>query len=276
MNLLITGSSSGIGLSVAEHLLAQGHQVWGWARSDQDQLVNRGSGRFRCSRCDVQDWEQVKRAADEMARVWAHLDGLVTCAGVQGEIGRTLASDPVKWGATVRINLDGTYHAIRACHDLLAKAPHRAKVVCFSGGGATKARPRFSAYGSAKTAVVRLVETIAEEEKGTRLDINAVAPGIIPTRLTDEVLALGPEVAGQQEYETARRQNRDGEAMGKAVGLVSWLLSPASDGVSGRLISAPWDPWATLDRHTAALANSDIYTLRRITPEERGQSFGQT
>lgn len=276
MNLLVTGSSSGIGRSVVEHLLAQGHQVWGWARSEQDDLVAKGGGRFLASRCDVQDWPQVSVAAADVTRHWAHLDGLVTCAGVQGEISRTLASDPAKWSATVRINLDGTYHAIRACHGLLAKAPRRAKIVCFSGGGATKARPRFSAYGSAKTAVVRLVETIAEEEKGTALDINAVAPGIVPTRLTDEVLALGPDVAGQAEYETARRQTRDGDAMRKAVGLVTWLLSPASDGISGRLLSAPWDPWGTLDRHANDLAASDIYTLRRITPEDRDQNFGPT
>ena len=59
----------------------------------------------------------------------------------------------------------------------------------------------------------------------------------------------------------------------KALGLVEWLISPASDGISGRLIAAPWDPWSTLDRHASELAGSDIYTLRRITPEERGKQW---
>lgn len=276
MNFLVTGSSTGIGRAVAEHLLSEGHQVWGWARSSQVDLVASSGQRFTSSSCDVQQWAEVERAAAAVARAWPHLDGLITCAGVQGEISRTVTSDPSKWAATVRINLDGTYHAIRACHALLAKAPRRAKIVCFSGGGATKARARFSAYASAKTAVVRLVENIAEEEKGTPLDINAVAPGIVPTRLTDEVIALGPDVAGSAEFETARRQARDGEAMRRAVALVTWLLSPASDGISGRLLSAPWDPWATLDRHAPALAGSDIYTLRRVTPEDRGMNFNPT
>jgi len=68
----------------------------------------------------------------------------------EGEIGRTLSADPGRWSATVRANLDGTFHAIRAFH-LLFRA--RAKIICFSGGGGTKPRANFSAYGSAKTAM---------------------------------------------------------------------------------------------------------------------------
>ena len=142
--------------------------------------------------------------------------------------------------------------------------------MCFSGGGATKARPNFSAYGVAKTGIVRLVETIAEEERGRALDINAVAPGAINTRLTDEVIALGPAVAGEAEYQAAVKQKATGGAsLGRALDLVEWLLSPQSDGISGRLLSAPWDPWPALGARAGELASSDIYTLRRIVPEDR-------
>lgn len=210
----------------------------------------------------------------EVARLWPGLDGLVTCAGMQGEVGRALAADPIRWSATVRANLDGTYHTLRAFAPLLAHATLRAKVVCFSGGGATKSRPNFSAYGVAKTGVVRLVETIAEEERGRPLDINAIAPGAINTRLTDEVIALGPTVVGKAEYQAALKQRQTGgSSLGKALDLVEWLLSSASDGITGRLLSAPWDPWPILDRHAAGLTDSDIYTLRRIVPEDRDKNF---
>ncbi len=270
---LITGSSSGIGRALAAHLLAHGHQVWGLARSDQSAFAARQPG-FHSTCCDVAAWPQVERAAAEVAAAWPRVDGLVTCAGLQGEIGPALTADPLKWSATVRANLDGTYFAIRAFHPSLARAPRRAKIVCFSGGGATKARANFSAYAAAKTGVVRLVETIAAEAHGQPLDINAVAPGAINTRLTDEVIALGPRVAGQAEYDTAVKQKAAGGApLDRALGLVDFLLSEKSDGITGRLLAAPWDPWPTLDRHAAALAASDIYTLRRIVPEERGQKF---
>jgi 3-oxoacyl-[acyl-carrier protein] reductase len=270
MNVVVTGSSTGIGRALVLRLLDRGHRVWGVARSDQSDLASRAPA-FHASSCDVASWPEISRCASEIAATWPHLDALVTCAGVQGEIGRTLAADPAGWSSTVRTNLDGTFHALRAFDGLLGRAPRRAKIVCFSGGGATKPRPRFSAYGVAKTGVVRLVETIAEEERGRALDINAIAPGAIATRLTDEVLALGAAAAGAAEFAAAEKARAAGPApLDRALALVEWLLSPASDGISGRLLSAPWDPWTTLDRHVAALAAGDIYTLRRIVPEDRG------
>jgi 3-oxoacyl-[acyl-carrier protein] reductase len=275
MHLVVTGSSTGIGRALVERLLSRGHHVWGLARSDQSEFAAQHPTHFRASRCDVANWAEVERAAADVTAAWPQLDGLIACAGLQGEIGRTLAADPTRWSATVRANLDGTFHALRAFAPLLGRAPRRAKIVCFSGGGATKPRTNFSAYGVAKTGVVRLVETIAEEERGHPLDINAVAPGAIHTRLTDEVLALGADVVGAGEYAAALKQKAAGHApLEKALGLVEWLLSPASDGISGRLLAAPWDPWPTLDQHAAELAGSDIYTLRRIVPDERGKTWG--
>lgn len=274
MNIVVTGSSTGIGRALAERLLAHEHQVWGLARSDQSSFAAQYPDRFFASRCDVGSWPAVQAAAGEMATRWNHIDGLVTCAGIQGEVGRALEADPIRWSDTVHANLDGTFYALRALDHMLARCPRRAKIVCFSGGGATKPRARFSAYGVAKTGVVRLVETIAEEERGRKLDINAVAPGAINTRLTDEVIALGPQVVGEAEYAAAQKQKASGGAsLDKALGLVEWLLSPSSDGITGRLLSAPWDPWATLGAHAGELATSEIYTLRRIVPEERGKKW---
>jgi NAD(P)-dependent dehydrogenase (short-subunit alcohol dehydrogenase family) len=274
MNLLITGSSSGIGHALSQHLLGQGHHVWGLARSDQSAAGLAAPGRFRSSRADVSDWTQVLAVAQAVGQEWSCLDGLVLCAGIQGEISPALSANPERWSQTVRANLDGTYFPLRAFHPLLQRSPRRAKVVCFSGGGGTKARVNFSAYGVAKTGILRLVETVAAEAKDAPLDINAIAPGAINTRLTDEVIALGPTVVGQAEYDTAVKQKASGSnALEKTIDLVDWLLSPASDGVSGRLLAAVWDPWAGLGRHTAALAKSDVYTLRRILPEERSLDF---
>lgn len=273
MRVILTGSSTGIGRALAERLLVQGTQVWGLARTDQSEFVRASGGLFSSSQCDVGVWEQVAQAAQQVAQAWTGVDAIITCAGVQGEVGRTLGADPVRWSATVRANLDGTFHALRAFHPLLQQAERRAKIVCFSGGGATKPRPNFSAYGSAKTAIVRLVETIAEEERGRPLDINAIAPGAINTRLTDEVLALGPSVAGDAEYQVALKQKASGGAsLDKALALVEWLLSPSSDGITGKLISAQWDPWKDLQKFRADL-QGDIYTLRRIVPEDRGRKF---
>jgi NAD(P)-dependent dehydrogenase (short-subunit alcohol dehydrogenase family) len=274
MNIVITGSSTGIGYSIAEHLLNRGDKVWGLARSAQTGLLEKYPHHFKALTCDVADWAQVQSAAAQIALDCGYLDGVIACAGIQGEIGPAMSADPLAWSQTVRVNLDGTYFTLRAFHALLAKAPNRSKVIAFSGGGATKPRKNFSAYGVAKTGILRLIETIAEELQGSAIDLNAVAPGAINTRLTDEVIALGPKVVGESEYQAALKQKANGgSSLAKAIGLVEWLLSAESDGISGRLISAPWDPWATLSKHREALSKSEIYTLRRIVPEDRGTAF---
>ena len=283
MNILLTGSSTGIGRALAERLLSRGHHVWGLARSDQSDFAA-SHPNFHHTRCDVSDYSAVAAAASAYAAAWPQLDAVICAAGLQGEIAPALTADPLKWSATIRANLDGTYFALRAFASLLvqpAPTASRKKIICFSGGGATKARVNFSAYGVAKTALVRLVETIAEENRDQPLDINALAPGAINTRLTDEVLALGPSVVGAAEYAAARKQKAAAlvpsslasadPALTRALDCVEWLLSPASDGITGRLLSAPWDPWPTLGAHRATLAASDVYTLRRIVPEDRGQ-----
>ena len=289
MHLVLTGSSTGIGRALAERLLSRGHHVWGLARSDQSDFAA-SHPNFHHTRCDVSDYSAVAAAASAYAAAWPQLDAVICAAGLQGEIAPALTADPLKWSATIRANLDGTYFALRAFASLLvqpAPTASRKKIICFSGGGATKARVNFSAYGVAKTALVRLVETIAEENRDQPLDINALAPGAINTRLTDEILALGPSVVGAAEYAAAQKQKAAAlvpsslatadasadPALTRALDCVEWLLSPASDGITGRLLSAPWDPWPTLGDHRAALAASDVYTLRRIVPEDRGQKW---
>jgi NAD(P)-dependent dehydrogenase (short-subunit alcohol dehydrogenase family) len=126
----------------------------------------------------------------------------------------------------------------------------------------------------AKTGVVRLVETLAAEWAGNPPDINAIAPGAIFTKMTEEVLARGAQSTGAKEFESAAKLGRDNTAkLEKVLGLMEVLLSPQSDGISGRLISAPWDPWQNLAALREDLQKTDIYTLRRIVPEDRGQKW---
>ena len=265
MKIVLTGSSSGIGQFLAETLTARGHQVCRLARSPQ--------AGFSFS-CDVSDWNSVAGCAENVAAQWDSVDALICCAGTQEPIGPAMTLDPLDWRKNLAVNLDGTFFSIRAFYPLLQKSATRAKVICFSGGGATGPRPNFAAYGVAKTGVVRLVEMLAAEWSGQPPDINAIAPGAIFTKMTEEVLSRGANLAGSKEFESAAQMPRDNAAkLEKVLGLVETLLSPSSDGISGKLLSAPWDPWPHLAARREELMKSDIYTLRRIVPEDRGQKW---
>lgn len=265
MKIVLTGSSSGIGHFLVEALARDGHEVCGLARSQGEQ-----SG----FRCDVSDWYSVQSCAEKIAAKWNAVDALICCAGIQEPIGPAMEIDPVAWRRNLAVNLDGTFFPIRALHALMTKSQRRAKVICFSGGGATGPRANFAAYGVAKTGVVRLVETLATEWLGEARDINAVAPGAIFTRMTEQVLASGEALAGTGEFSSAAKLPRDNsEKLGRLLGLVNFLLSSESDGISGRLLSAQWDAWQDLPSRKAELMDSDIWTLRRIMPADRGKNW---
>jgi 3-oxoacyl-[acyl-carrier protein] reductase len=127
----------------------------------------------------------------------------------------------------------------------------------------------------AKAALVRFTETFAHEVRERGIDVNAIAPGVLASQMTQAILAAGDTQAGSNEAATARKAaaSSDNGAQDKAAALVSWLASTASDGITGRLLAALWDPWPTLDQRAAELAASDIYTLRRIVPEDRARTW---
>jgi 3-oxoacyl-[acyl-carrier protein] reductase len=101
-----------------------------------------------------------------------------------------------------------------------------------------------------------------------------VAPGALNTRLLDEVLSAGPQIVGKDFYEKALKQKKDGGVpLEVGVELCVFLACEESDGITGRLISAKWDPWKSLPGRSKELTGSDIYTLRRIVPEDRGKKW---
>jgi 3-oxoacyl-[acyl-carrier protein] reductase len=199
-------------------------------------------------------------------------DILINNAAIQGPIGPLSTVDFDAWRTVMEVNF---FAPARLCQQFIEPMRKKGwgKIINISGGGATSPRPDFSAYASSKAALVRLSETLAVEAAGTGIDINCVAPGAMNTRMLDELLARGPSGA-TREYEKALKQKESGGASpDKAAELVLFLASPASDGITGRLFSAVWDPWQDLPARREELAKTDIYTLRRIVPEDRGRKW---
>jgi 3-oxoacyl-[acyl-carrier protein] reductase len=124
--------------------------------------------------------------------------------------------------------------------------------------------------------VVRFTETLAVELKAYRVDVNAVAPGVLATKLVDDFVEAGADKLGQAYMDEVKRQREDSQpAFDVATALCTYLASPESDGITGRLISAVWDPWENLQQFRADLDATDIYTLRRIVPKDRGKTWGE-
>lgn len=226
---------------------------------------------------DVSVTADLDRLAAIAQQTLGGVDVLVSNAGIHGPFGPLQKTDWDYWLHTVQVNLGGSAYAIRAFLPLLERS-ERGKIVLLSGGGATKSRPFLTAYAVSKTAIVRLAETLADEfaQQQLSIDINAIAPGAMNTALLREIIEAGPDVVGHENYAEAVKvvqstpDTESDKTAAKAAACCAFLASRASDGITGKLISAVWDPWSDFPQLTDHLRRTDVYTLRRIVPAERG------
>ena len=279
---VITGASQGLGLEIARQFVAAGAGVLLCARNEADLSRAReqvasmaGPGQVVESlAADVSRQEDVDRIFETALRLFPRLHILVNNAGIYGPKGSIETVDWGEWVKAVEINL---YGSILCCRAVLPhfRANGYGKIIQLSGGGATNPLPNLSAYAASKAAIIRFAETLAEEVRADHIDVNAIAPGALNTRLLDEVLEAGPERVGSEFYARSLKQKVNGGApLQKGAGLAVFLASAGSDGISGKLLSAVWDPWEDLALHREDLRKTDVYTLRRIVPKDRGFEWG--
>jgi NAD(P)-dependent dehydrogenase (short-subunit alcohol dehydrogenase family) len=279
---VVTGGNRGLGLEIARAFVQAGASVvitardeallenaaaelGGWARQGQTVLWRRA---------DATDENAMQAVVEQAIREMGGLHVLVNNAGVYGPFGAIEAVDWQKWMDAIVINLFGSAIPIRAVLPHF-KEQRYGKIIQLSGGGATNPLPRISGYAASKAAVVRLAETVAEECREFSIDVNAIAPGALNTRLLDDVLAAGPEQVGEAFFARALKQKEDGGIpLGRGAELAVFLASQSSDGITGKLISAVWDNWQTWPEHRDELAKSDAFTLRRIAGRDRGFGWG--
>jgi NAD(P)-dependent dehydrogenase (short-subunit alcohol dehydrogenase family) len=185
--------------------------------------------------------------------------------------------ESVDWNEWVRAIEINVFGSVLVCRAVLPhfKARRYGKIVQLSGGGATNPLPRISAYAASKAAIVRFAESLALEVKDDGIDVNAIAPGALNTRMMAQILAAGPEAVGPAFFERMKRTaDEGGTPLEKGAALTVFLGSAESDGITGKLLSAVWDPWGELASHRADLDQTDVYTLRRITPADRRLDWG--
>ena len=279
---IITGANQGLGQAIAHAYVNAGANVILCARNGEllanvahELMAQVGPNqRIVAQPCDVSNAADVKRFVEMALAQFSQIHVLVNNAGIYGPKGAIETVDWDEWMQAISINLFGSVLFTRALLPHF-KANHYGKIVQLSGGGATNPLPFLSAYAVSKAAIVRYVETLAQEVAADQITVNAIAPGMLNTRLLDEVIDAGPEKVGEAFHARALKQkNEGGVPLTHGADLAVYLASAESDGITGKLISAVWDPWEQFTDHLPDLQHTDIYTLRRIIPKDRGFDWG--
>ena len=267
---VITGAGRGIGKSVAEGFAQEGADVALIARTEAE--LNRTAETIRAIgrrvffiQADLSNPASVENFVKATLNEFGQIDILINNAGIQGPIGILAENNSKEWTHTISVNLLGTFFCVKAVLPHMIQR-RQGKIINLSGGGATAPRPNFSAYAASKAAVVRLTETVAEEVKPFNVQVNAIAPGAINTRMLEEVLAAG-DSAGEVALSQAIRQKEiGGDSLDSVVSLAIFLASEESGSLTGKLISAQHDPWREWAGKADELNATPLYTIRRLDP----------
>jgi len=274
---LITGASQGLGRELARAFWIDGWNLLLVSRSPLDEtmeaLGHRTGQVVYPIAADLGEAGAAERIISEVATRTERIDVLINNAAIQGPVGPAWTGDWNLWEATFRINLLAPIELCRAVLPAMIRNGG-GSIINLSGGGAAGPRPNFSAYAAAKAALVRFSETLSAETKAHGILVNCVAPGAMNTAMLRSVLDLGPDVIGRQEHAAAAKVVAGRGGAQDAVSLCLFLASSEAAGITGKLISAVWDDWSRWPEHRDALAEGDLYTLRRITARDRGLGWG--
>lgn len=270
---IVTGAGRGIGRAMALALAKAGARLVLVSRTkseleDTEGLIRSAGGGARILPADVAKEGMADRAVEVCQKEFGSVDILAHAAGIIGPIGPVEEASLSDWRKTLDINLTSTFLLIKAVLPVMKKQ-RRGKILLLSGGGASQGFPLHAAYAATKVAVVRLAETVAMEVKDDNIQVNAIAPGPVFTRMAEEMLAAGRR-GGESEYQRLlKEQKTGGTPPEKAAALAVYLASDASNGLSGRLISAVWDKWQTWsDADLKKMQEGDIFQLRRVTGQK--------
>lgn len=280
-SVIITGANQGFGLELAKVFAREGAHLLLCARDieklrsacEEIEQEKKTDGKILYKKVDIAKSEDLVSLVDYGLEQFGKIDVLIANAGIFGPKGAIEEVNWDEWSDAIDINLKGTVLTCRAIIPHM-KDRRAGKIIILSGGGATKPMPNLSAYAVSKAGVVRFAETLALELQDFNIDVNSIAPGALNTRLLEEILEAGPEKVGKAFYEQSLKQKTSGGSpMEKGTSLCVFLATELSNGISGKLISAIWDPWTQFTSLKDEIMEGDIYTLRRIVPEERGKKW---
>jgi NAD(P)-dependent dehydrogenase (short-subunit alcohol dehydrogenase family) len=264
-NVLVCGAGRGIGKRLAMGFANAGARVGILARSKAElDLLNleieHGGGRSLRLRADIRDYRQVVLAVDRMTQEYGSVEAVVCASGTLGPIGPLAGCDPSAWADALMTGVTGPMHVARAVLPQMIER-RSGKLLFLAGPGAEAPRPRFSAYAAANTALVRLVETLAEEVLEANVQVNCLNPGPTYTSMTDEILQAGEKLAGSGEYNDAVHvRTSGGTPPDRQMQMALFLTSERSNHISGKLISVT-DDWRRLEQLNS---HTELYTLRRL------------
>ena len=262
---LITGAGRGIGRAIAQAYAREGVSL-GLAARTLSELAETATqaealGAPTCViPTDVTEQTEVEEMVRRTLERFSTLDILVNNAGVPGPVGPLQDNDVSYWSRTIQVNIIGVFLCCRAALPVMISR-NRGKIINLYGGRGRN----LSSYGASKVAVADITATLALELEGKNIQVNALNPGSIDTRMWEETRDAAQAIGDVELFELGRRvTSGGGAAIERAAELAVLLAGETSNSLTGRVIQTMSEDFSTLPQRIPGIMASDACTLRLL------------
>jgi 3-hydroxybutyrate dehydrogenase len=247
-NALVTGSTSGIGLGIAEGLAAQGVNLVlnGFGDAKEIETLRAGlAAKFGVKvlydGADMSKADQIEAMMHKAEKDLGGIDILVNNAGIQHVA--PVDEFPVnKWDAIIAINMSSTFHTTR-CALAYMKKQGWGRIINIASAHALVASPFKSAYVTAKHGVMGFTKTVALEVAEKGITVNAICPGYVLTPLVEKQIPDTAKARGITEEQVKRdvllaaQPTKRFVTVEELAGTTIFLCSDAAASITGTNIS---------------------------------------
>lgn len=241
---IVTGSTSGIGLGVADALAANGANVMLNGFGDADAIEKERAGlerkhgvKARYSAADMTRPAEIRDLVADAARAFGKVDIIVNNAGIQ-HVAPVEEFPEEKWDAIIAINLTSAFHMTKAAFAGM-KARKFGRIINIASAHALVASPFKSAYVTAKHGLLGFTKTVALEGAEFGVTCNAICPGYVKTPLVEKQIPDTAKARGMTEEEVIQKvileaqPTRKFVTVGDIAALAVFLAGPNGGSMTG-------------------------------------------
>ena len=185
---IVTGGAMGIGLAIAQRLVASGGRVSIWDRDGEalEKVRSTLGSDTDLRRVDVADSEAVDAATKETAAALGRLDALVCSAGITGPNTTTWDYPVAAWRQVIDVNLNGVFYCNRAVVPIMLKADY-GRIVNIASVAGKEGNPNAPAYSASKAGVIGLTKSLGKELAKSGIRVNCVTPAAVRTAIFEQM-----------------------------------------------------------------------------------------
>ena len=270
IRIIIFGASGSIGSYLAKEYMSQNSELLLFVKNSKskkkilDKLKFQNFSKIIIDQLNFTNFSSMNKKINKHKSFVKNTNIIINATGSLGEIKNVLNINFKKFKNTMDINFFSNLMLLKKLSKFI-KNNKNLSIIFFSGGGATSYRKNFGTYSISKLSLVKLVEVASNEIKNKNVRINAIAPGIIQSKMIDVTMNNKKLVSKKEIKKIEKDIKYSNNALKKLFKVINFLSSNKGKQITGKLISSKWDNIETWNKKKIKkLINKDFYNIRRI------------